>query len=385
MPTRSRFLPVAVALAVALVAVPVSVQPASAVVPGGGDADAFARLQARLDAAPGVPWSVERDLVVPALPDIDHILDALAPQSAVGAGSERYPSLAAALIGVEASRSGGLMSQFVGANLDGVSDLTGLDPFALSRLDTSSVFAFDAGLSAAGGGFSFGSLDDLMARLGGPVSGVDQTVAASASSFARQLWQLNLPQMPSAPMPQVDLAAAGFGLLTNRSLSAFATDFPDVFATVSATGLGTEAQQQAWSMSMMRAYQSSQRDLNAALPSSCMAGMLAIAASGQPSSGTPFGTCGADCQAAGMYLNAQMLGLWQPSAFSNQPVDDGVLNTSELSRLPGWLRDGITADVAPATTSSTLRGSLQGTCATADPAAGAVGRVLPGVFEQLGR
>jgi hypothetical protein len=378
-----RLTAVRTAAIVAAFAVAVASAPASAVVPEGGDTDVFARLHQRLSAAPGVPWTIEGDLVVPALPDIDHILDALAPADAAAPGA--YPSLAAALIGVESANSGSLLSQFVGANLDDVAGVTGLSPFTLSRLDTSSVSAFDSGLLSAGGGLSLGSLDDLMAQLGGPVSGVDQMSAASASTFARQLWQLNLPQMPSAPMPQVDLAAAGFGLLTNRSLAAFATDFPDVFATASSSGLGTEEHRQAWSASMLRAYQSSQRDLTTALPSSCMAGMLAIAASGQPGSAAPFGNCGSDCQAAGMYLNNQMLGLWQPSAFASQPVDDGVLNQSELARLPGWLRDGITAELPATTTASTLNGSLQGACATADPAAGAVRRVLPGVFDALGQ
>ena len=373
----------AAALAAVLLVVLAAPSPAAAVAPEGGAAEAFARLQQRLDAAPGVAWSIESDLVVPALPDIDHILDALVvPELPAGAGT--YPSLAAALLGVEAARTGSSLDQLVGTNLDSVASMTGLSPFALAKLDLSSVGTFDAGLRSLGAP-SLGSLDDLVARLGGPASGVDEASALSASSFARSLWQLNMPQMPSAPMPQVDLAAAGFGLLTNRALSAFATDFPDLFASVSETGLGSDEHRQAWSSSMLQAYQSSQQDLNAALPSSCLAGMMAVAASGTPTSALAFDSCGADCQAAGMYLNNQMLGLWQPSAFSNQPVDDGVLSQSELSRLPGWLSDGIAVQMPAPTTSSTLQGSLQGACATADPATGAVRRVLPGVFDQLGR
>lgn len=371
------------ALAGAIVLILAPGAPAAAVAPPGGDADVFARLHQRLSAAPGVPWSVEGDLVVPKLPDIDHILDDLAPAQAA---SGTYPSLAAALLGAGSSQSGTLLSQFVGQNIDSVASLTGLSPFALSRLDTSSVNALDQGLQAAGGGFALGSLDQLMARVGGPTGGVDMVATASASSFARQLWQLNMPETPNAPMPQVDQAALGFGLLTNRSLSAFATDFPDVFATVGATGLGTPQHQQAWSSSMLNAYQSSQRDLNAALPAPCLAGMLAVAASGQSAAATPFGGCGDDCQAAGLYLNSQLLSLWNPSAFSTQPNDDDVINQSELARLPGWLQDGVAAQIPQSTTtSSNLTGSLQGNCISTGPASGAVRRTLPGVFDALGR
>jgi hypothetical protein len=384
--------------------------------PAGGEGGAFARLAERLAAAPGVPWSIDGDLVVPALPEFSHLtgdladldelagrrfaqLDAQLDANSSGSGvfaagaAGAIPSLAAALLGVAASDAGQSLDRFLGENLAAASSLTGLSTFSLARSSARDLDQLDFFLIGAGVGLPSGSLASpelLLSRLSG--DGVDQRVTANSAAFARSLWQLNVPELPTAPTPDVDAAALGFALLTNRSLAAMAAEFPDVFSQARSTGLGSEEGRAVWRQSLRMAFDAVEPDLAATLPSSCLAGMLSVAATGTPGSAERFRGCEGDCQAAGVYLNRQLQGLWNPSMFSTLPADDGVLSQSELGRLPGWVGSEVDAQLPPAgsnqpspgsSASQSLASSFSGACATAEPAAGALGRTLPDLWSGL--
>lgn len=388
---------------------PMPAFPTGALPEGGPDA-AFDRLGARLSIAPGVPWSVEGDLVVPALPSYAHLFDlpplpgiadtaaapATGPESGAVAVSRRVPSLAAALLAAAASESGVPLDRFIQDNMAFSANITGLSTFSLSSLDTTDIGSLDLSLLGAGAGLPSGMLSSpqtLLSRLAG--DGIDQRTAMGAASFARNLWGLNTPQIPSAPTPDVDVAALGFGLLTNRSLAAMASEFPDVFASASRNGLGSDESRAAWSQSMQMAFEATEPDLARALPSACLAGMLSVAASGSTGSAEAFTGCSGDCQAAGLYLNRKMQGMWNPALSSTQPTADGIYTQSELDRLPLWLGDAMRAEIPDTTdsqastdTSSATRAltsSVSGACATADPAAGALSRTVPDLLSELSR
>lgn len=361
------------------------------------------RLGERLSIAPGMAWFVEGDLVVPALPDYSHLLGDLpelpqeeASQAGVASSaSGPPPSLAAALLGASASSAGLPLGAFISQNMAFAADLTGLPPLSLSGINADDVASLDASLRNLGfesGMLSGGSTTaaTLLSQMSG--DSVDARVVGNAAGFARSLWGLNMPPTPSAAAPDIDAAAVGFGLLTSASLASLAAGFPDVLSDVSSSGLGSEEASSAWRSSMALAFEATRNDISEALPSACLAGMLSVAASGSAASAEGFSGCGADCVAAGVYLNNHMLGLWSPSSFSPRPSDDDTVTTNEMSRLPSWLSGPIDDAVAqasppsvasPGPTTSARPGIASGACSTAAPAAGALSRTLPDLMAGL--
>lgn len=354
--------------------------------PSGGEAGAFDRLASRLAQAPGVPWEVDDDLVVPALPDYDHLFEQV-PAEGAGASAAAVPSLASALLGAAAGEAGVPLDRYVRDNMAFAANITGLSTFALSSMDMSDAAAFDFALLGAGSGFPSGGLmspEALLARLAGP--GVDRSITRDAAAFAKSSWTLNMPGTPTAPTPDVDMAALGFGLLMNRSFAAMASEFPDLLGQNE--GVGSDEARTAWQQSMRMAFEATEVDLARTLPSSCLAGMLSVAANGSSSAAEQFAGCDGDCQAAGLYLNQQMLGMWEPSAFSTQPNDDDTISQSELERLPGWVSGAIEGEMsaleeAPVSAADRLSSSVSGACATAGPSAGALSRSLPDLLSAL--
>lgn len=326
--------------------------------------------------------------------------------------ADRYTSLASALVAYQAQRSGETLSTYVTKHTAQLSDLFGTDVsnLGLAQLPSDDITAFNKKLSevsAVARSSQYKSLDDMVAALstnsGGPdaavttqaVKWVNQIAAANASAKGLRSTALSLPSV-SAPStsilkgsPQESLA---FGLFANRSANAMIQNFPDVFATVMASGtLSTEALG-AFQKSMEIAAQATQADLSNGLISKCQAALIASAA-GTNIPGAGGAGCGA-CVAAGTYLRPQMGQLLNPkSGALLSDSSDGQLSVQEWNTLTDHQRKSLLEKYP--TLKDELKAREQQAAAQPKAAAdcqaasaieqGAAGSALSGVFSRLGQ
>jgi hypothetical protein len=293
-----------------------------------------------------------------------------------------YGTFSAALVGLYASRAGVGVDEFLalkGPELP--------QPLSMARgaLDAKSL---DASLRSQGLSFNGRKVSDLSAwanQLATKPS-PDSAVTLAASRWAAEAMRLQMPRLndPKLAAPGVPQDALMFGLFANRSLTALATDHPDIFAEVSRSGLGTSAQRDAWGTSMLRAWDSVNQGLDTTLLDPCSASFMAGMASGSArtaasSGGRQCGGCAATGLAAHHYMNRLFAGPEGNSTLIGNTLD-GSLNATEWGAMQGWIGNGVVQGNPQATAPS----------AKAPTAACSVGvsgdRVAPaltGVFGQL--
>jgi len=230
-----------------------------------------------------------------------------------------------------------------------------------------------------------------MSEISSKGKSLDATVAQAGIAWAQQLIRLRAPELMVPGVPQLDSSSVmsvpteglAFGMFMNRSLNAMIMGFPDVFADVSATGIGTKASENAWNKAMSNAMKASAPDFNKMLPSKC--GGAFLDALGGKSTASVEGC--SPCVAAGRLANSQMGLIFDPSKGSTLPDASSALNPSEWEKLTPAQRELL---IKQNPSISDAIGRSQSTTATGCSAAGsAVSRnvkdVLPDVLTFLGK
>jgi hypothetical protein len=253
-----------------------------------------------------------------------------------------------------------------------------------------------AGLSFTSG--KYASLEEYAGKLSAQSSGVDAAVVASGATWAKNLAALRVPSL-AKPTASVNQSSASkmpkeglmFGLFLNKSLTSLVSDSPDVFGQVQKSGVGTSSATSAWQQAMQKAAISSQADFTKMLPSQCGASLLAGMGTGSAAKANSIAGSGcSSCTVTGLYMNSQMLRLFDSSASSTtQNTKDGVINPAEWNKLQNWQKQAIlqqNPNLQQSLSSSISGGSNNGSsnCATGSTAtSGALSSTLPGVFSNL--
>lgn len=299
---------------------------------------------------------------------------------------DTYNSISEAMISYYAASSGQTLSAFLAANapqvaagLFGNAELSGaLASVAsvddLRRVATQQSVVFD--LSAAT------SFDDLYAEFLAKSSTLDGQVALVGASYATQLSTLQIPDLESPTLPQLDGAvpaeALTFGLFYDQSVANLISDHPDVFGAVAATGLGTPAATDAWKQSMLAAGVQT-RNLTDRLPSPCIADLVGAMSTGVAQSANS--SC-EPCATAGSYLHQVAGRLLDPTTNTVIPSEvDGTADTrgwlnSQLAAQNPSLEQQLDATVNP-------NSAIGGCFSSRQASTVLLGQLLPDVFSTL--
>jgi hypothetical protein len=221
-------------------------------------------------------------------------------------------------------------------------------------------------------------------------SSVDAQVTSAAANWAAGLANLRAPALstpvagtPSAPA--VPPGALMFGNFIDQTEATMAANHPDLYAQISATGLGTPAAQTAWNASMATAAANTTANFSANMPDPCGAALMDTMASGTPQASSA--AC-APCVVGGMYLHSQMQSLFSPQTSSvTAQSSANLVPPAAWNQLPAWQK-GIVTSQNPSL-SQALNQNLGGSSA-ASACVGASGSTsntlkstLPGIFANL--
>lgn len=218
----------------------------------------------------------------------------------------------------------------------------------------------------------------------------DAVVMKNGAAWASQLASLHMPSLtsPSVVSPNVPATPASalvFGDYLDKSLANMASSFPNVYAQVSKSGIGSPAQMQAWNSSMLSAVGATHTDFNKMLPSPCTASFLSSMGSGSPSS---VGAC-APCATAGVFMHSKMSNLFNPSSNSaSKTPTKSFVPPAAYSALPSWQKGIIQSQnknlFTQLNNSISNQNSSTLSCSSAKAASGnTVSSTLPGIFSQL--
>lgn len=279
------------------------------------------------------------------------------PSAEANGQDGNYVSLAAAMANFYAKSKGATLAQYVSENPEQVAALLGTSVDSLGKLPTDSVQSLEGSLGKQDllldtSSYSDLSLakQDLLSKSGT----LDSLIVSNAASYASQMAALRSQDLATPSVSGFDSSIANtmpseslaFGLFLDKSLANFVTNSPDVFSSISSTGLGTAQAQEAWKKSMSSALAGSQGDLSAMLPSKCGAVFLTAMASGDAkSTGSTIsgsGDCGS-CLVAGLYSNGQMSALFDPSIGRVNPIaGSGTINPAEWQNMTSWQKNALT-------------------------------------------
>lgn len=311
----------------------------------------------------------------------------------------RYGSLSSSMASMYATRQQQAIGSYLAGGAGKFGSLAGLsaaDVKAMSvQLPVNATAAdLDAALASRGLTLSSKAYTDVataMSEINAKAKSLDATVAQAGIAWAQQLVRLRAPELITPGVPQLDTSAAmsvpteglAFGMFMNRSLNAMIMSFPDVFADVSASGIGSKAAQDAWNKSMGTAMKASAPDFTKMLPSKC-GGAFLDALGGKTTASS--GGC-SPCVAAGRLANSQMGLIFDPSKGSTLPDGSSALNPAEWEKLTPAQREQL---IKQNPSIADAIGRSQATTATGCTAAGsAVSRnvkdVLPDVLKYLGK
>lgn len=303
---------------------------------------------------------------------------------------DRYASLSTSLVAMYAQQTNQPLDAFLAQNSAELGVVFGSN--AAKAVGSSDLFTLNRSLGGSG-------FDAQLSSIGEQGQSIDAAVVSAGANWAAQLGAIRAPELNAPSAPKMDTAAASampteslaFGLFLDKSLTAMVVDFPDVFAQVRNSGVGTAASKAAWDQSMMTALSASRPDFTAMLPSPCHSVMLTAMASGDAGQARTAtngaGGCGG-CLATGLYMNSQMGRLFNPQATSTQvnPADS-MVPPAEWNHMQGWQKNAIldqNPDLAAGLRASLRAGDGVADCSATSTATGAASRVaLPGVFAQL--
>lgn len=371
-------------------AVPTTVAP-----PPAGAADTTTAAPPPTTAAPGAATPTGGAAATAAL---EALLPALTPITDAATMEElraRYGSLSVSLIALYADQTGAPLDEFVAGNADQLAAALGATDRAVlqsaASLSGGSVEGLTAALASRGlvSDWRAGSLEGFASNLSANAQSIEARVVAAGADWAARLAALRSPdvQAPQMPALQGSAEALAVGLFTQSATTAMVTDFPDLFAQVRSSGVGTPEAGAAWRASMVNALAATQADLSAALPNRCYGALMTAMASGDAAAARAVGDGCGTCVATGLYLNGQMSRLFDPQVGTTQPnVRDSLLPPAEFNQLQPWQRAALGAQnpQLSATLSATLTGTAPlGGCGGSAGAGAAAQTILPGVFANL--
>ena len=263
----------------------------------------------------------------------------------MGSFEGRYASMTAAMASYYAANRGQALGAFLTDNPAALKNLSGAGsgfadvmvkanqaktPEELSRI-----------LAGAGVGLDVNSWTSLAAAnadIKAKGSSMDAAVVNAGMSWAAALTQIHIPavQAPGVPAMSTALATSmpseglAFGLFMNQSLANLIGNFPDVFAQVNATGVASPTASSAWKQAMDAAAAGSRADLSKVVGTSSCGAAFVDGLTGRSSDGC------SPCAIAGMYGNAQLSLLLNPSAGSKSidPSNPAVTATEWANMTP---------------------------------------------------
>lgn len=245
------------------------------------------------------------------------------------------------------------------------------------------------------------SLRAYGAALVGSGAGADAAVASAGAQWAAQIAALHTPAVatPNAPTPTMPTIPQGsliFGSYLDKAMTAMVSSFPNVYAQVQSSGVGTPQSQADWNTAMQKAFQATQASPTAGFPDPCAGILLQAMGSGavQPSAASS-ASCpqASTCIASGLYMHSKMQTLFAPGVTSTIPTSaprsgaGSVMPPASWNQLPAWQRQVILSqnpNLKQALAQSTQAASAPSACAGATPAlSGALATSLPGIFSHL--
>jgi len=307
-----------------------------------------------------------------------------APSSS--SASSSYDSLAAAYVAMWAKQSGSDLSSFVTNNASTLSGMLGTSSSNLatagSTLNASSLNSLVSSSDFNINPSSMPSMNDLFSQLAAKSTTLDGAVTLNGASLANSYAGQYGANVAANLGSQDSLL---FGLFYDKSLAHLASSSPNLFAQVSASGLGSPGNQAAWANAVAAATKASTMDLSK-LPDQCGLVMMQAMGNGTASSS---GSCGA-CAVAGTYLHTQLGRILDPSTNSVLPTTGtSTTNSSSWSNMQGWLQQGTLSQnpsLANQLNGQTAQaGSANACVGSSNATSGVLSTTLPGVFSNLGR
>ncbi len=299
-----------------------------------------------------------------------------------GTFQTQYQSLAEALLSFKALTGGTDIGNLVGLDPIGAAQLvapgTGLNLNGVSTQQDLQTVLTTSGATLDLNGIS--SFDALYAEMAAKSKTLDGGFALESASYMSQLSSLRVPQLDSPGELTMPMEGMAFGLFMNKSLTNLISNSPNVFAAVSATGLGTAGNLTAFKQAMTAASSDLGTELSR-LPMPCLADMMEAMGTGVARSSNK--AC-QPCAATGAYLHQGALSLLDPRVNN---VNPSANTTPQLDNMPPWLSDALQAQnpqltaqlnsvVAPTGVAATCGVGQAGTSAT-------LSGTLPGVFGNL--
>lgn len=262
-------------------------------------------------------------------------------------------------------------------------------------LHATSITELNSQLAQSGVAFTssdYSSLSSLAGAVTGKFGSADAQVTLAGAQWAASMGTLTAPELsvPTAPevgTPAVPENALPFGLLVNKTVTRIAVDAPQLLNQIMATGISTPKQQAAWNKAMAAAWEGSETDLASTVPDSCTGGMLAIMASGDPSSGDSYEDCDTACRAGGLYLHNQSLSIFNPQRLS--PVPEALntaMTAADVDALPPAVREALASQSVPPMMANpaALISGVGTSCGTArQNTTATLSTTLPGIWGNL--
>ena len=256
----------------------------------------------------------------------------------------RYGSLSSAMLDSYAHKQGKAMASFLLGNPGQLSNLTGIssnDPrlsSLINQLGTSASSSdldkilSDNGLTLTSNAYT--SVNNAALEINAKAKTLDASVVQAGIAWTNNMVSLLAPTLVTPQTPTLDnsqvtgMPSEGlvFGMFTNRALNAFVRQYPDVFSQVSASGVGTAAQMEAWNSAITVAMKASKSDFSKMLPSSCADAFL----SGMSGTSSITGNCSA-CNTAGLLANSQLQLIFNPK--SVLPSSTTNLSPTDIANL----------------------------------------------------
>lgn len=272
-------------------------------------------------------------------------VDVAAVDQQMAAMEGRYASMSAAMATYYAANRGVALNAYLGDNPNALKNLLGSDKVltdVLARANQAkSPEELNMILSSSGLGLDVNrwtSLTAANADLQAKAASIDAAVVNAGMNWAAALTQIHIPSVQAPGLPAMSTALAtsmpaeglAFGLFMNQSLANLISNFPDVFSQVQASGVGSPTAASAWKAAMGAAAAGSYSDLSKVVGTSSCGAAFVDGLTGKSANGC------SPCEIAGMYGNAQMTLIFNPSAGSKaiDPSNPAVSATEWANMTP---------------------------------------------------
>jgi len=292
---------------------------------------------------------------------------------------QRYGSLTSAMIGVWSGQQD--PTSFFSANRSGIAEV--LQRPTVASLEPVSFVELQKVLETSGVAPSFNNgFVAYSQQLASKAQSIENSVASAGAGWAQRLETLTAPQLLSPNVPQSDVSAqtaALFGMLLERTTTAFATDFPDLYSQVVNTRISNPQALAAWDRSMEAAFVASQPDRNDGLLAPCQATLMAALSSGQDPRLSS--DCG-QCAATGIYLNRHMRNV--VGGVGELSANEFELPPTDFQQLPLW-QQNLVVQQNPAFGKALLDQTLEPKPDCYEPGVGSnvLNQIVPNLWDRL--